>query len=342
MCWSASLSERTGSVLISGVAMWSVDLQLDDVVLDANREGVDRDVGGQGHRLARAQIEERSVAGAFDGAGGGMKLPLGERTIVVRAAILDREQLAVAVEDADLEVLPFHDARGAGRELREGADVEDLGHGGKRRRAEGKIRCRRSELYRPRWPYPGAPRRALPSGCGDAQRALYDDRARAVRGGDREAHGEPAGGARGDRRGGQLEAHRPALGGQPHRRGLQREAPAGEGDGAGHAGARGGAARHPRHEAPCGDRARRRAERDGERRWRGRRSGGGARAGPGAGTGAAGAAGGETTAGGGGGGGGGGGAGGGGVGRPTASQSKRTDVDAPCSGSSSSADRPAG
>src|SRR3954454_3767346 len=100
MCWSASFSESTGSVLVSGVvAMRSVDLQLDDVVLDQDREGVDRDVGGQGLRLAGPQIEQRSVARAFDRAVVGIQLPLGERTVVVRAAILDGEELAIAVED---------------------------------------------------------------------------------------------------------------------------------------------------------------------------------------------------------------------------------------------------
>src|SRR4051794_17465575 len=131
MCWSDSFSESTESGLISGVAMRSVDLQLDDVVLDSDREGLDRDVGGQGLRLARPQIEQRSVAGGLDGAVLGIQLPLGERTIVVRAAILECEQLAVAVEDADLEVLPLDDARGTGRELRERADVDGLRHGGK-------------------------------------------------------------------------------------------------------------------------------------------------------------------------------------------------------------------
>src|SRR5215210_4517571 len=106
MCWSASFSERTGSVLISGVAMRSVDLQLDDVVLDSDREGVDGDVGGQGLRLSGPQIEQRSVAGALDGAVVGIQLPFCERTVVVRAAVLEGEELAVAVEDPDLEILP--------------------------------------------------------------------------------------------------------------------------------------------------------------------------------------------------------------------------------------------
>src|SRR4051794_20973350 len=132
MCCSDAFSVSTGSVFVSGVvAMWSVDLQLDDVVLDSDREGVHGDVGGQCLRLARAQIEQRSVTGALDGAVLGIQLPLGERTVVVRAAVLEREQLAVAVEDADLEVLPLDDARGTGRELRERADVDGLRHGGK-------------------------------------------------------------------------------------------------------------------------------------------------------------------------------------------------------------------
>src|SRR5215211_3595508 len=134
MCCSAAFSASTGSVLVSGVvAMRSVDLQLDDVVLDHDREGVDRDIGGQGLRLSGPQIEERSVAGTLDGAVLRIELPLGQRAVVVRAAVLERVDLAVAVEDADLEVLPLHDARGTGRELRERTDVDDLsGHRGTR------------------------------------------------------------------------------------------------------------------------------------------------------------------------------------------------------------------
>src|SRR5215211_2407750 len=168
MCWSASFSERTGSVLMSGVvAMSLVDLQLDDVVLDHDREGVDRDIGGQGLRLAGPQIEERSVAGALDGAVVGIELTLGERPVVVRAAVLEGVDLAVAVEHADLEVLPFHDARGTGRELRERADVDDLcGHEGEGACRTKKIRCRRSELYRARYGVPGAGCRVACGGDG--------------------------------------------------------------------------------------------------------------------------------------------------------------------------------
>src|SRR3954453_5653340 len=156
MCCSDAFSVSTGSVFVSGVvAMWSVDLQLDDVVLDSDREGVHGDVGGQGLRLARPQIEQRSVAGALDGAVLGIQLPLGGRAIGVAAAVLEREQLAVAVEDADLEVLPLDDARGTGRELRERADVDGLRHGGEAPAIRiRKIRCGRSELYRAQRPVP--------------------------------------------------------------------------------------------------------------------------------------------------------------------------------------------
>src|SRR5690349_11715460 len=81
------------------------------------------------------QVEQRAVARAFDGARGGIELAFGQRAVVVRAAVLDGEDLAVAVEDTDLEVLPFDDAGSAGRELGERADVdESAGH--VRRRAK--------------------------------------------------------------------------------------------------------------------------------------------------------------------------------------------------------------
>ena len=66
-----------------------VNLQLDRVVLDDDGERVDGDVGGQGHRLAGAQVEQRAVARALDGALVLVELALGERPVVVRAAVLD-------------------------------------------------------------------------------------------------------------------------------------------------------------------------------------------------------------------------------------------------------------
>src|SRR3954462_2799078 len=164
MCCSDAFSVSTGSVFVSGVvAMWSVDLQLDDVVLDSDREGVHGDVGGQCLRLAPGAIAHGPVTGALDGAVLVIQLPLGERTVVVRAAVLEGEELAVAVEDADLEILPLDDARGTGRKLRERADVDGLRHGGSACVGRNKIRCRRSELYRAQRSGPGERRRVVPS-----------------------------------------------------------------------------------------------------------------------------------------------------------------------------------
>ena len=105
------------------------------VVLDDDGERVDGNVRRQGRGLSGVQVEQRAVARAFDGARLRIELALGQRAVVVRAAVLDGEDLAVAVEDADLEVLPFDDAGSAGRELGERADVdESAGH--VRRRAK--------------------------------------------------------------------------------------------------------------------------------------------------------------------------------------------------------------
>ena len=102
----------------------SGNLQLDGPVLDADGKGLDGKVGGQGTRAAGAQVEQRAVARAFDGAGVGVERALGERAVVVGAAVLDRVQLAVAVEDADLAPVDLDDARSARRKLRGGADVD--------------------------------------------------------------------------------------------------------------------------------------------------------------------------------------------------------------------------
>src|SRR5919199_3925595 len=103
-------------------------LHLDGVVLDRDREGLDGNVRGQRQRLAGVEIEARPVPGALDRAPVLVELALDERPVVVRAAVLDREDLAVAVEDPDLEVLPLDQAHRAGRQLGDGADVDDLGH----------------------------------------------------------------------------------------------------------------------------------------------------------------------------------------------------------------------
>jgi len=88
-------------------------------------ERLDRHIGRERLRAAGLQVEQGPVPGAFHRAPLLVELPFGERSVVMRAAVLDRQDPALAVEQADLQVLPFHDARGAGRELRERADVDD-------------------------------------------------------------------------------------------------------------------------------------------------------------------------------------------------------------------------
>src|SRR6185503_6647242 len=95
------------SAIVSGVAMVLLHLQLDETALDADGECVDGNVGGEVLRLPGAKIEPGSVPRALDPAALLVQLAIGQRPVVVRAAVLDREELACAVEDPDLEVLPF-------------------------------------------------------------------------------------------------------------------------------------------------------------------------------------------------------------------------------------------
>ena len=64
------------------------------------------------------------MARALDRAGVGVELALGERAVVVRAAVLDRVEVAVAVEDADLAPVGLDQAHLARRQLVGGADVQ--------------------------------------------------------------------------------------------------------------------------------------------------------------------------------------------------------------------------
>src|SRR6476619_4311987 len=116
------------SASTSGVAM-SVDLQSDGVVLDRYRERLDRLKGGERLRPAGAEVEEGAVARALDRAGGGVELALGERPVVVGAAVLDRIQRSIAVEDADLRLAVLDQTHRAGRQLGKRADG-DLGSSG--------------------------------------------------------------------------------------------------------------------------------------------------------------------------------------------------------------------
>jgi hypothetical protein len=64
------------------------------------------------------------VARALDRAVLGIELAGDEVAVVVRAAVLDGEELAAAVEDADLEILPLHELALAGGELVHTADFD--------------------------------------------------------------------------------------------------------------------------------------------------------------------------------------------------------------------------
>src|SRR5215207_5453070 len=119
---SACCSART-----SGVAM-SVNLDLDHAVLHGHAERVHGYVGRQVHGLSGPQVELRPVPGAFDGAVRLVELAVDQVAVVVRAPFLDGEQLAGAVEHADLEILPFDQAHRAGREVVNGADVDQFSH----------------------------------------------------------------------------------------------------------------------------------------------------------------------------------------------------------------------
>src|SRR5215510_2468291 len=93
------------SAIASGVAIRSIDLHSNHAVLDMHRKGVDGNVRWQCQGLAGAQVEQGPVARALDRAVLGIELALHQLAVVMRAAVLDREERAVAVEDADLEVI---------------------------------------------------------------------------------------------------------------------------------------------------------------------------------------------------------------------------------------------
>src|ERR1044072_7991117 len=100
------------SAITSGVAIRSVDLHSNHAVLDEHREGVDGHVRRQVQGLSGTQIEPRPVTGTFDRAIVLVELALDQLAVVVRTAILDGEELAAAVDDADLEILVNDQALG--------------------------------------------------------------------------------------------------------------------------------------------------------------------------------------------------------------------------------------
>src|SRR3954454_1780735 len=116
------------SAITSGVAIRSVDLHSNHAVLDEHREGVDRYVRRQVQGLSGAQIEARAVARALDHAVLLVELSVHQLAVVMRAAILDREDLAAAVDDADFEVFVLDETLAAGRQRFEGTDVDQGTH----------------------------------------------------------------------------------------------------------------------------------------------------------------------------------------------------------------------
>jgi hypothetical protein len=92
------------------------DLDLDRAVLVyVHREGVHRQEGGKRERPAGADVELRPVPRTDHDPLVGIELSFGERTVVVGAAVLDRAQLPVDVEDADQQIARADDLDRAGR-----------------------------------------------------------------------------------------------------------------------------------------------------------------------------------------------------------------------------------
>src|SRR3954449_8562293 len=116
------------SAITSGVAIRSIDLHSNHAVRDHHREGVDRDVRRQVQGVAGPQVEPRAVPGALDRAVPRIEFSVHQLAVVVRAAVLDRVHLAVAVEYADLEVVQLDESLLAGREILYGTDVEQGAH----------------------------------------------------------------------------------------------------------------------------------------------------------------------------------------------------------------------
>src|SRR3954451_7668353 len=116
------------SAITSGVAIRSVDLHSNHAVRDDHREGVDGDVRRQVQGVAGPQVESRPVPGTLDRAVLGIELSVHQLAVVVRATVLDRVHLAVAVEYADLEVCQLDEKLLAGLEILHGADVDKGAH----------------------------------------------------------------------------------------------------------------------------------------------------------------------------------------------------------------------
>src|SRR5438046_1318922 len=117
-CSVSSLGER-GGTCVSGVAMERVlDLQLHFAIFYPGLERLHRLKCRERLGPSAPQVEQGAVAGALHCTCVGVELTLGERTVVVRAAILDRVQVAVdAAKDPDLAPVGLHEAHLALGEL---------------------------------------------------------------------------------------------------------------------------------------------------------------------------------------------------------------------------------
>src|SRR5436190_17555594 len=96
-----------------------------DTVDDRHGIRLHRLVRRRSDRLSRREVEGRAVPWADDAAHVLVPVALAERTVVVRAAVLDRIEGTAAVVDADVLARSGHDdLRRAGWELVGGRDVE--------------------------------------------------------------------------------------------------------------------------------------------------------------------------------------------------------------------------
>src|SRR5438477_3622421 len=114
----------SGGASRSRCAGSSAGRDLDDAVLDAHGEGAHGQVGGQREGAPTPDVEARAVARAEGDAGLRVPVAEAEGPVVVRAAILQRVQLAVAVVDAHRVRLRVDELHLAGRNLLERAGLE--------------------------------------------------------------------------------------------------------------------------------------------------------------------------------------------------------------------------
>ena len=112
---------------VSRVARQEIDDD-DAVLAHADRERLDREVGRERQGAARLDVEASTVPRAHGDPFVTVEIALAQRAVVVGASILEREQVAAAVVDADREQgVGSDDPHGARRKLVERADL-DLGH----------------------------------------------------------------------------------------------------------------------------------------------------------------------------------------------------------------------